>query len=445
MAAWISFTQLSVKIAHFLFIFIAVAPLLQSPLSKGHQHLARKGSELQVASEFARPVVSSEGYRRSKTTSESMVSAPRRIFCVVILAHELALVNALLLCNDIALNPGPVETTTCATCSKSLRSKQSFAECSGCLTELESARLCSACTDQSGSASDDNIDNGLFLRQGLTDIGAIKGFKIAHQNIRSIIGKIEELRLVISEVKSSFHLLTFSEAWATEAIFDSELEISGYQLFRRDRDTKGGGVLVYARNYVEVVRRPDLESPTMESLWIEVCTPKSHSFLVGVLYRPPTASNHAVKDYMPILERGLQQAAARGKEVIILSDLNCDLLATRNNTSVECKQLKGLLRSENSTQLIHQATRITRDSQTLLDIIATNAPHNIKESGVLSLSLSDHEFVYCIRKLNWVKTLPEVKCFRNSMTRRSSAMTLEMLIGMQMRIPMVKRTSTVYV
>lgn len=290
------------------------------------------------------------------------------------IAHELALVNALLLCNDIALNPGPVKTTTCAACSKSLRSKQSFAECSGCLKwyhfkcfgpELESARLCNVCTDQSGSASDDNIDNGLFLQQGLTDIGAIKGFKIAHQNIRSIIGKIEELRLVISEVKSSFHLLTFSETWANEEIFDSELEISGYQLFRRDRGSKGGGLLVYARNDVEVVRRPDLESPTIESLWIEVCPPKSHSFLVGVLYRPPTASNHAVKDYMFTLESGLQQAAARGKEVIILGDLNCDLLAKRNNTSVECRQLKGLLRSENFTRLIHQPTRITRDSQTL--------------------------------------------------------------------------------
>jgi len=86
---------------------------------------------------------------------------------------------------------------------------------------------------------------------------------------------------------------------------------------------------VYARNYVEVMHRPDLKSPTIESLWIEVCPPKSHtgSSLVGVLYRPPTSSNHAVKDYMPILESGLQQAAARGKEVIILGHLNCDLLA----------------------------------------------------------------------------------------------------------------------
>jgi len=45
---------------------------------------------------------------------------------------------------------------------------------------------------------------------------ATKEFKIAHQNIRSISGKIEELRLIISEVKSSFHLLTFSETWPTK-------------------------------------------------------------------------------------------------------------------------------------------------------------------------------------------------------------------------------------
>ena len=45
--------------------------------------------------------------------------------------------------------------------------------------------------------------------------------------------------------------------------------------------------------------------------------------------------------------------------------------------------------------------------------MATNAPHNNKEFGVLSLSLSDHEFAYCIRKRNWMKAPPEGKSFRN--------------------------------
>ena len=110
---------------------------------------------------------------------------------------------------------------------------------------------------------------------------------------------------------------------------------------------------------------------------------------------------------------------------------------------MECKQFKGLLRWENLTQFLYQPTRITQDSQTLVDIIATSAPHNIKEFGVLSLSLSDHEFVYCTRILNWMKAASEVKVsgIMQSMTTPSFVMTLEMMIGMQMSTP-ITRTST---
>ena len=47
---------------------------------------------------------------------------------------------------------------------------------------------------------------------------------------------------------------------------------------------------------------------------------------------------------------------------------------------------------------------------------------------MLSLSLSDHEFAYCIRKLNWMKV--KVSGIMQSTTRPSFVMTLEMLIGM---------------
>lgn len=186
-----------VKIAHALFVFIAVTQLLQYPLSKDHRRLARKASELQVASQLARPVVSSESYTRPKPTSESMASAPRRLFrCVITSAHELALVkfNALLLCNHIALNPGPVKTITCAACSKGLRSKQSFAECSGCLKwyhlkcfgpELESAKLCSVCATAVRIKVDQQVRAALITDYFYSKV-AVKEFKIAHQNIRSI-------------------------------------------------------------------------------------------------------------------------------------------------------------------------------------------------------------------------------------------------------------------
>lgn len=39
--------------------------------------------------------------------------------------------------------------------------------------------------------------------------------------------------------------------------------------------------------------------------------------------------------------------------------------------------------------------------------------YNIRECGVLSLCLSDYDMVFCIRKLNWMKVVLEIKIFRN--------------------------------
>lgn len=41
---------------------------------------------------------------------------------------------------------------------------------------------------------------------------------------------------------------------------------------------------VYVRKDVSVIRRTDLESGSVECLWLEVLVRKSHSFLVGTFY-----------------------------------------------------------------------------------------------------------------------------------------------------------------
>ena len=54
-------------------------------------------------------------------------------------------------------------------------------------------------------------------------------------------------------------------------------------------------------------------------------------------------------------------------------------------------------------QMIKKATRITKDTSTLIDIIVTNNESAISYSGVIPTCLSDHEMVYCTRKLNSFK------------------------------------------
>ena len=81
--------------------------------------------------------------------------------------------------------------------------------------------------------------------------------------------------------------------------------------------------------------------------------------------------------------------------------------------SADCKKLRALLRIFNFTQLISQPTRVTEGSRTLLDIMASTSPQNISSSGVISAGLSDHDMVFCVRKLNCKKGVPQLKYFRN--------------------------------
>ena len=78
-----------------------------------------------------------------------------------------------------------------------------------------------------------------------------------------------------------------------------------------------------------------------------------------------------------------------------------------------CKQLKMPFKSLNFKQLINSLTRISRDSKSLIDFVAVNYPQNICDSGVVSANLSDHELVYCVRKINWRKAPAQFKTFRN--------------------------------
>ena len=207
-------------------------------------------------------------------------------------------------------------------------------------------------------------------------------------------------------------MITLSESWLKPDRSDSEFEISGYRLFRKDRKGNNGGVAVYARNDLVVTRRDDLEVDSVEGLWLEIAMPKSRGFLVGYFYRPDRSSKYYDENFMVKLNSILDTATADGKEILLFGDFNCCFMSAHRNNS-ECKQLISLFKSLNLKQLINSPTRISKDSKSLIDLIAVNYPQNICDSGVVSTNLSDHELVYCVRKLNWRKAPAQIKTFRN--------------------------------
>ncbi len=74
----------------------------------------------------------------------------------------------------------------------------------------------------------------------------------------------------------------------------------------------------------------------------------------------------------------------------------------------EHKDFKARVRLYGFSQVIKQATRISKNTSTLIDLILSNNRMGISRSGDFPISLSDHDMVGCIRKLHNNKYAPRI-------------------------------------
>ena len=125
------------------------------------------------------------------------------------------------------------------------------------------------------------------------------------------------------------------------------------------------------------MRRADLEKDFVgECMWLELLLPKAKGILFGTFYGPPSQS-----DFLNPFQEVLELANAGNKETLITGYFNFDFLDASSSSST--KDMKRILSSFNLKQLIDKATRITKESSTLLDLFATNSTKNVTLAKVI--------------------------------------------------------------
>jgi hypothetical protein len=68
--------------------------------------------------------------------------------------------------------------------------------------------------------------------------------------------------------------------------------VIGYDIIRKDRSRRGGGVCVYLRSSISYkLTRNDLVPDGLEAVCLEICKSNSRNFIVASVYRPPDASS----------------------------------------------------------------------------------------------------------------------------------------------------------
>ena len=221
---------------------------------------------------------------------------------------------------------------------------------------------------------------------------------IWYYNARSILPKLDELRLICASEKPD--IVCIVETWVDDAIEDNELCVDGYNIVRLDRNRHGGGVLLYSKQCLSV--RVLLNGPEDLELLGTLVNYCNKRLFLCLLYRPPSSCQSIFDKVSTILEN---LDSVYFSNFILLGDFNIDFCKFDHQQGAAklYPGLSNLLSSFSLAQMMTEPTRLGKNGQgTLIDWVLTSSPMNIQLcTTVPPLVNSDHLGIKLT--MNWTR------------------------------------------
>ena len=163
------------------------------------------------------------------------------------------------------------------------------------------------------------------------------------------------------------------------------------------------GIAVYPHNSIRdfTHRRYDLESPYVESVWLQVKTGRGHPFLIAFIYRSHSSTLVWFDEFAVMMDR--VQNSKHHNEILLLGDFNIDMLKP-NPAWVSTLSLFNL------HQCVQSPTRVTSTASTLIDHIYVSNPDRLIRTHVPITSMSNHYPVCCTLSCQ----IPKVKAGKHT-------------------------------
>ena len=83
----------------------------------------------------------------------------------------------------------------------------------------------------------------------------------------------------------------------------------------------------------------------------------------------------------------------------ILGEVNKNVIKGANKVSSKIKKYLEICKTFWIKQLIKSPTRVTTNTSTLIDHIFTNTNEKNTQYGLINIKLSDHQMIFCTRKI----------------------------------------------
>jgi hypothetical protein len=203
-------------------------------------------------------------------------------------------------------------------------------------------------------------------------------------NAESVPNNFECIEVLVEKLNPT--ILICSETCLTDDIFDNEISLNGYNVFRCNSNSRHtGGVLMYIKANIktEIIMNRVYE----KNLWcLSIhCKCREINGIYTAIYHSPNSS-HA--DFLHYFTDLLENVLEPSKLNVFIGDFNINM----NNRTTYSDKLKQVIELYGLKQLINWPTRITENSQTIIDLVISN-DNSIKCKTRSDWKISDHETI----------------------------------------------------
>ena len=218
-----------------------------------------------------------------------------------------------------------------------------------------------------------------------------KSLSLLNYNISLLSKHFDNFNLLLDSLKLKFKIIGISETRILSSNHFFNYNIPNYSFLSTPTNSSAGGTALYISSDLTFKPRLDIDSKIyhnklLESTFIELTPNKQCNIIVGCVYKHPSLP---INDFNNLyLSPLLNLAKLEGKKIILLGDLNINLLQTSSDNHTS--DFLDLLNSHLVLPTISLPTRITVNSQTLIDNIFISPLSGEFSSGNLTIGISDH-------------------------------------------------------
>ena len=197
-------------------------------------------------------------------------------------------------------------------------------------------------------------------------------------NIRSLVNKLSLFQSYI--YSSNFDVIYLTETWLSESIFDQEVLPTNYNIYRKDRPSRGGGVLIAIKDTIPVsVISSNLSNNAPEIIAVRLNLRKL--IVCSCVYLPPCPSDSDTNDTISNLTQVIQSNPPA--DTIIVGDFNLPDIQwdTLSSTTSSSSALCDFVFDNLLIQLIDQPTHIKGN---ILDLVLSNSDDSVTNLTIAS-------------------------------------------------------------